>query len=81
MPDIEFALVLNLHQPSGNLEHLLDVQEWHAREILSATDRIPGAVSLQPSAQYGCLTQPAAGGARPRWPADLSLRPVAVAGR
>ena len=24
MPEIDFALVLNLHQPTGNLEHLLD---------------------------------------------------------
>ena len=41
MADIEFALVLNLHQPSGNLEHLLDAQEQEAREILWAIDRIP----------------------------------------
>jgi alpha-amylase/alpha-mannosidase (GH57 family) len=41
MADIEFALVLNLHQPVGNLEHLLDEQEWQAKEILWAMDRIP----------------------------------------
>ncbi|MCB2052455.1 MAG: hypothetical protein KDE63_13605, partial [Novosphingobium sp.] len=35
------ALVLNLHQPHGNLEHLLQHNEWEAREILFATDRIP----------------------------------------
>ena len=41
MADVEFALVLNLHQPPGNLEHLLDEQEWQAKEILWAIDRIP----------------------------------------
>jgi alpha-amylase/alpha-mannosidase (GH57 family) len=41
MQDIDFALVLNLHQPPGNLEHLLATQEWEAREILWAMDRIP----------------------------------------
>jgi 4-alpha-glucanotransferase len=35
------ALVLNLHQPSGNLEHLLTHAEWEAKEILYALDRIP----------------------------------------
>lgn len=35
------ALVLNLHQPAGNLEELLATQEWEAREILFALDRIP----------------------------------------
>jgi hypothetical protein len=35
------ALVLNLHQPSGNLDYLLDHNEWEAREILFALDRIP----------------------------------------
>lgn len=42
MPDIiHHALVLNLHQPSGNLEHLLEENEWEAKEILWALDRIP----------------------------------------
>ncbi len=41
MADVEFALVLSLHQPPGNLEHLLDAQEQEAREILWAIDRIP----------------------------------------
>ena len=41
MADIGFALVLNLHQPVGNLEELLDAQDWQAREILWAIDRIP----------------------------------------
>ena len=35
------ALVLNLHQPSGNLQDLLDHQTWEAKEILFALDRIP----------------------------------------
>jgi 4-alpha-glucanotransferase len=35
------ALVLNLHQPSGNLEHLIENKEWEAKEILWALDRIP----------------------------------------
>ncbi|KAA6186919.1 glycoside hydrolase family 57 [Thiohalocapsa marina] len=35
------ALVLNLHQPAGNLEGLLADQPWEAREILFAMDRIP----------------------------------------
>jgi 4-alpha-glucanotransferase len=39
--DIEFALVLILHQPPGNLEQLLDTQETEAKEILWAIDRIP----------------------------------------
>lgn len=38
------ALVLNLHQPSGNLEYLLDQNEWEAREILWALDRMPRAL-------------------------------------
>ena len=35
------ALVLNLHQPSGNLDYLLEHNEWEAKEILYALDRIP----------------------------------------
>jgi alpha-amylase/alpha-mannosidase (GH57 family) len=41
---IYHALVLNLHQPAGNLEYLLGHAEWEAREILWALDRIPRAV-------------------------------------
>ena len=41
MPVIHHALVLNLHQPLGNLEHLLAEKPWEAREILYAYDRIP----------------------------------------
>jgi 4-alpha-glucanotransferase len=33
--------VLNLHQPAGNLDELLATQEWQAKEILWAIDRIP----------------------------------------
>lgn len=41
MSVIHHALVLNLHQPPGNLEDLLVKQPWEAREILYAYDRIP----------------------------------------
>lgn len=38
---IHHALMLNLHQPAGNLEHLLQDQPWEAEQILFAMDRIP----------------------------------------
>ncbi|EXJ14523.1 polysaccharide deacetylase family protein [Imhoffiella purpurea] len=38
---VHHALVLNLHQPSGNLQELLANQSWEAKEILFALDRIP----------------------------------------
>ena len=41
MNTIDFGLVLNLHQPAGNLDGLLDHNEWEAKEILWALDRIP----------------------------------------
>ena len=45
MAETAFALVLNLHQPAGNLEELLDSplrkRQWEAKEILWAIDRIP----------------------------------------
>jgi len=41
MDAIDFGLVLNLHQPAGNLDELLDHNEWEAKEILWALDRIP----------------------------------------
>ena len=44
MKSIHHALVLNLHQPPGNLEHLLAEQEWEAKEILFAYDRIARAL-------------------------------------
>ena len=37
---IHHAVMLNLHQPAGNLEHLLEQQPWEAKEILYAMDRI-----------------------------------------
>ena len=43
--DTFHATVLNLHQPLGNLEELLDTREWEAREILYALDRIPRALA------------------------------------
>jgi len=41
MSEIHHALVLNLHQPAGNLEHLLEHEPWEAEQILCAIDRIP----------------------------------------
>jgi alpha-amylase/alpha-mannosidase (GH57 family) len=41
MGTVFHSLVLNLHQPSGNLEALLDSNEWEAKELLFALDRIP----------------------------------------
>ena len=41
MREIYHSLVLNLHQPSGNLQDLLVREEWEARQILWALDRIP----------------------------------------
>lgn len=40
MSNIQHALVLNLHQPPGNLDQLLTQVPWEAREILFAYDRI-----------------------------------------
>jgi alpha-amylase/alpha-mannosidase (GH57 family) len=41
MREIHHALVLNMHQPPGNLDYLLDTNEWEAKEILFAYDRMP----------------------------------------
>ncbi len=41
MERVFHALVLNLHQPSGNLDELWDRDPWAAREVLFALDRIP----------------------------------------
>lgn len=41
MTEMYHALVLNLHQPAGNIEQLLHDKEWEAKEILFALDRIP----------------------------------------
>jgi alpha-amylase/alpha-mannosidase (GH57 family) len=49
--DLAFALVLNLRQPANNLEDLLEHQDWEAREILWAIDRIPR--SLRPYEDIG----------------------------
>ncbi|MEE9354648.1 MAG: glycoside hydrolase family 57 [Methylococcaceae bacterium] len=38
---INHGLVLNLHQPAGNLDFLLEHQAWEAKEILYAIDRMP----------------------------------------
>lgn len=51
MTEIHHALVLNLHQPAGNLEHLLETEQWEAEQILFAIDRIPRA--LWPHADLG----------------------------
>ncbi len=41
MNHIFHAVVLNLHQPAGNLQHLYTHNNWEAKEILFALDRIP----------------------------------------
>lgn len=44
MRKVYHALTLNLHQPAGNLPSLLELNEWEAREILWALDRMPRAL-------------------------------------
>lgn len=41
MKQINHALVLNLHQPAGNLQELLEVDPWETKEVLFALDRMP----------------------------------------
>ena len=41
MSEIYHALVLNMHQPSGNLDDLLVSNDWEVKEILFAYDRMP----------------------------------------
>lgn len=41
MASIHHALVLNLHQPPNNLTELSEQNEWEAKEILFALDRMP----------------------------------------
>ena len=41
MTEIHHALILNLHQPAGNLQELLEQDSWEPREVLYALDRIP----------------------------------------
>ena len=48
---LSLALVLNLHQPAGNLDDLLRTDPWAAAEILHAIDRI--ARSLWPYEDTG----------------------------
>lgn len=38
---IHHALVLNLHQPTGNLQELFGHDPWETREVLYALDRMP----------------------------------------
>ncbi len=40
MRKIYHALTLNLHQPPGNLQRLLDNNEWEGVEILRARSRL-----------------------------------------
>ncbi len=44
MRKVFHALMLNVHQPPGNLPWLLDHNEWEAKEILWALDRMPRAL-------------------------------------
>src|SRR6266571_5190025 len=44
MRKVFHALSVNFHQPLDNLEHLLRTNEWEAKEILWALDRIPRAL-------------------------------------
>jgi alpha-amylase/alpha-mannosidase (GH57 family) len=44
MRKVYHALMLNLHQPAGNLEHLLETNDWEAKELLWALDRMPRAL-------------------------------------
>lgn len=44
MRKVFHALTLNYHQPPGNLEHLLATEEWAAKELLWAIDRMPRAL-------------------------------------
>ena len=44
MSKVFHALTLNFHQPSGNLEQLLEHDEWAAKELLWAIDRMPRAL-------------------------------------
>ena len=36
--------MLNFHQPAGNLGHLLETNEWEAKELLWTLDRMPRAL-------------------------------------
>ena len=41
MRTVHHALVLNLHQPAGNLQEMLQTEPWEVRQVLCALDRIP----------------------------------------
>jgi 4-alpha-glucanotransferase len=41
MDAIAFGLMLNLHQPPGNFDELLERNEWEAKEIWWAPDIFP----------------------------------------
>jgi 4-alpha-glucanotransferase len=41
MKEIYHALVVNMHQPPSNLDELLEQNDWEAKEILFAYDRMP----------------------------------------
>ena len=41
MKEVYHALVLNMHQPPSNLDDLLERNDWEAKEILFAYDRMP----------------------------------------
>ena len=83
MDDIAFALVLNLHQPHGNLNDLLDSDPWAAREILYALDRIPRSLWPYPDhgrvhlSLSGTLLETLAG--LPRWASPWSSFPSSAA--
>jgi hypothetical protein len=38
---VHHALILNLHQPAGNLQELLECDPWETKEILYSMDRMP----------------------------------------
>ena len=44
MRKVFHALMLNFHQPAGNLGHLLETNEWEAKELLWTLDRMPRAL-------------------------------------
>ena len=88
MKTVFHALVLNLHQPTGNLETLLETQDWEAKEILFAMDRIArslwgyedvGRVHLSVSGTLlETLAQPGLSGAR-LWHREMRRDALALA--
>jgi alpha-amylase/alpha-mannosidase (GH57 family) len=43
------SLVLNMHQPQSNLEYLLTHNEWEAKEIMLAMERVPRSLDAYQS--------------------------------